>query len=568
MKVPKMAQIPSPPTLEDALANLPSFRDALDAHAMIVVTDLSGRICDINDRLLEVSGYTREELIGSTHAIMISSRQDRSFYEQLWKTISADRIWRGTLCNRAKSGHLYWLATTIGPLFDAKGRKVGYVGLRTDITREKLGHLLLEHQQRLHARLHQGALLSSLIGELLAEIEEIRPELRLAVMRINTRGRLTTLATPRMPAGYLDAVEGVSVAESGLANARAVRERRAVFLCDGEGCQAHADRMDPDAARLMREHAEAGAWWSFPIQGSEDEGLGTLDVFVRDARMPDEVECYLLETLAASLVVAIFHKRSIELYRRYMADMETLSLQREGVLRTIGHEMRTPLNHILGFADLLVRDVEDPQLRDWALFIRDAGRNLMSKVEKSENFLSTKPQGASRKIDLVDYLKERLCEWDARGEREIVFVAHDEPLCVRMSRADLDRAVDYLLENVERHTPEETKVSLSLGRRGGEALIELSDDGPGAKQGDRGVGGLIRETSDISDSREGLGLGLAAARHLIQRNGGRMMAGTSAEDGFTVLIRLPLIEELGAEDAERKDESAFMPAGPVRQDQD
>ncbi len=535
---------------------------------MIVVTDLAGRIRDINDLLVETSGFTREELIGSTHAVMHSGRHDRAFYEDLWGTISADRIWRGTLCNRAKSGHLYWLATTIGPLFDSKGRKVGYIGLRTDVTREKLGHLLLEREQSLHARLHRRGRLSSLVGELLTEIEDIRPELRLAVMRIGARGRFRLLAAPRMPVSYRELVEGAAVGESDLIGARAARERRAVFLCDSESGTGVMRTAGVEVERLMRDCAEAGAWWSFPIQGPAGEVLGVLDAFVASARPPDEIECYLLETLAASLAVALFHQRSIELYRRYMADIETLSLQREGVLRTIGHEMRTPLNHILGFADLLIRDVGNPRMREWAAFIRAAGRELLHKVEKSENFLSAEPQGERLGFDLTAYLKDLLGEWAMRHDREITVDIPNETLHVHVSREDLDKSLNYLLENIERHTPEKTTVRLSCSRRGSEAEIDLSDDGPGMQEGERGAGGLIRETRELSENRGGLGLGLAAARHLIQRNGGRMITGTSTRDGFSVLIRLPLANEAARGNAGRNGEDPAAARAARRGDQD
>ncbi len=540
-----MTKAAVPPLLDEALVGYPSFREALDAHAMIVITDLTGRIRDINDRLVELSGFARDELIGATHAIMHSGRQDRAFYEEMWRTISADRIWRGTLCNRAKSGHLYWLATTIGPLFDIRGRKVGYVGLRTDITREKLGHLLLEREQSLHARLHEGARLSVLAEELLGEIEEIRPELRLAVMRVNERGRLCLLASPRMPEAYLDAVEGVASAASGLPNARAVRTGRPVFFPTPGEVQPQRHRASEG---LLHDRAEAAAWWSFPIRGPDGRVLGVLDVFADVVRDPDAIERYLLESLAAGLSVALFHQRSIELHRRYMAEMETLALQREGVLRTIGHELRTPLNHILGFADLLVQSVEDPRLREWASFIRTAGRDLMRKVEKSESFLSADPEGGHEEVRLAAHLTKLVRDWSARHRRHVEIEASEEDPRIEMSRADLERAMEYLLENVERHTPDGTRLVLSIRRRGDEAVIELSDDGPGAQGGEAGLGGLIRETRELGSRQGGLGLGLAAARHLVQRNGGRMMIGTSSEEGFTVLVRLPLAR---AGDADR-----------------
>ncbi len=107
---------------------------ALDQHAIVSKTDVTGRITQANDRFCEISGYSRAELLGQNHRLLKSGAHDAAFYSTIWKTISAGHVWQGELCNRRKDGSLYWVESTIVPFLDEKGIPYQYVSVRTDIT--------------------------------------------------------------------------------------------------------------------------------------------------------------------------------------------------------------------------------------------------------------------------------------------------------------------------------------------------------------------------------------------------------------------------------------------------
>jgi PAS domain S-box-containing protein len=94
---------------------LHDLRTALDEHAIVASTDDRGRITSVNARFCEISGYEAVELIGKDHRIINSAHHPKSFIRDLWNTIEAGRVWHGEICNRAKGGSLYWVATTIVP---------------------------------------------------------------------------------------------------------------------------------------------------------------------------------------------------------------------------------------------------------------------------------------------------------------------------------------------------------------------------------------------------------------------------------------------------------------------
>lgn len=120
---------------------LRDLRLGIDSHSIVVFTDPRGIILDCNDKFAELSKYSRDELIGAPQRIVNSGHHPKSFFEELWRTISAGRIWQGTICNRAKDGTEYWVATTILPIFDTEGRIERYLSIRTDVTQLHLAEM-------------------------------------------------------------------------------------------------------------------------------------------------------------------------------------------------------------------------------------------------------------------------------------------------------------------------------------------------------------------------------------------------------------------------------------------
>ena len=128
-------------------------RMALDEHAIFSVTDRQGVITDVNDRFCLISGYRREELIGSTHGLLRSGRHPDSFYREMWGTITRGEVWQGVLCNRTKTGHYYWVQSTIVPVRDERGQVTEFVSIRTDISALKE----IEERLRLLERATHGS---------------------------------------------------------------------------------------------------------------------------------------------------------------------------------------------------------------------------------------------------------------------------------------------------------------------------------------------------------------------------------------------------------------------------
>lgn len=105
----------------------------LAANAMFMA-DRHGRICWINCAFTRLYGYEAHEVLGRTPSVLKSGRQSTAFYEELWTTLCAGRVWRGHLCNRHRDGHLLDVNQTVTPIGDAHGQVTHFFVVYEDIT--------------------------------------------------------------------------------------------------------------------------------------------------------------------------------------------------------------------------------------------------------------------------------------------------------------------------------------------------------------------------------------------------------------------------------------------------
>ena len=373
---------------------------ALDQHAIVSITDLAGSITYANDRFCDITGYTREELLGRNHRIINSGRQPASFFENLWKVIGAGQVWHGEICNRNRAGELYWVSATIVPLLDEKGRPEQYIAIRTEIT------------------------------------ERVRAERALEEVNQNLENTI---------------------------------QRRTEALEEA--------------------------------------------------------------TLAASLA------------NRAKSDF----------LSNMSHEMRTPMNSILGMSYLALRASPSPKVRDYLSSIHDSGKYLLELISNILDF--SKIESGKLEVENVDLLLPaiyadvvRLMEEPARKKGLELRVELDERLQGPF-KGDPLRIRQILLNYASNAVKFSSKgVVRLIGRAGAEGpdgvevVLQVADEGIGMTPEQAAQLFQPFHQADASTTRQfgGTGLGLAICRELAKLMGGQVGVDSQAGAGSTFWCRLRL----------------------------
>lgn len=101
-----------------------------EGRAIVSETDTKGVITYANRKFCEISGYTKEELIGQPHNIIRHPDMPKKAFATMWNTIKQGNIWSGLVKNLRKDGRYYWVETTITPIRDENGVIAKYAAAR------------------------------------------------------------------------------------------------------------------------------------------------------------------------------------------------------------------------------------------------------------------------------------------------------------------------------------------------------------------------------------------------------------------------------------------------------
>jgi diguanylate cyclase (GGDEF)-like protein/PAS domain S-box-containing protein len=146
--------------LEQYNLNLEKVNDELALSATvftharegIMITDAAASIVKVNDTFVQMSGYSRDELIGKNPRMLHSGKQSPEFYADMWQTVTTTGHWSGEIWNRRKNGEIYPELKNISAVHDANGVIQNYVAMCTDIT------IIKEHQLQLERNAHYDLL--------------------------------------------------------------------------------------------------------------------------------------------------------------------------------------------------------------------------------------------------------------------------------------------------------------------------------------------------------------------------------------------------------------------------
>ncbi|MUH01064.1 GAF domain-containing protein [Scytonema sp. UIC 10036] len=305
------------------------------------------------------------------------------------------------------------------------------------------------------------------------------------------------------------------------------------------------------------------AWISLPLM-VEGRALGGMSFgFVEFCPLSDDERAFIL-AMAQQCAQAIARAKLYEAEQRAKAAAEAANRIRDEFLAVLSHELRTPMNPILGWTKLLRGGNLDASKVAAALLTIE--RNAKLQVQLIEDLLdiSCILQGKlslnSSPIDLRLIIEEALKTVQLAAQAKAIQIqSYFEPNAVNVlgDATRLQQVIWNMLSNAIKFTPNSGRVEIHLKRVGNQAQIAVSDTGKGIKPDFLPyVFDYFRQAdSSITRSFGGLGLGLAIARHIIELHGGTVRADSPGEgQGATFTITLPLMSAITS----MNQEVAFM----------
>ncbi|MEE1296784.1 MAG: HAMP domain-containing sensor histidine kinase [Bifidobacterium sp.] len=238
-------------------------------------------------------------------------------------------------------------------------------------------------------------------------------------------------------------------------------------------------------------------------------------------------------------------------FNRMGAELEQSQMLSEDFVTNVSHEFKTPLASIEGYATLLQDPtLDDARRQDYVARILQASRRLtdmtgsileLSRLERQELTLRREP------FSLDEQLRECILEQEDAWTRKGIELDVDLDELEVDGNADLlARVWQNLIGNAVKFTPEGGHIAVSLtqafGAGGAEAVVRVTDDGPGMDEAQRNRVFDKFYQGDTSHTGQGAGLGLALAREVVELHGGTIAVRSAPGKGASFAVTLPLEE--------------------------
>lgn len=238
---------------------------------------------------------------------------------------------------------------------------------------------------------------------------------------------------------------------------------------------------------------------------------------------------------------------------------EAASRSKTSFLAHLSHDMRTPLNHIIGFADLVQHEpfgpLGDKRYIGYLGDIKKSGEALLNSfaaiLELSELEAGNKAKNEEA-LRIDDLLKSQTAKYKARAERiGVEFVDFSNAIGdVFADKSLMQRMLDNILDNAVKFTPKGGKIAVNSWDAADGVIIEITDTGIGIPQERMALLNqpFVLGEAAFAKEQNTLGLGIATARAIAELNGGRIHIDSAVGIGTTVLITLPKHEAEAAID--------------------
>lgn len=462
-----------------------------NSPATIVITDTKATIQYVNPHFTKLTGYTAEEVMGQNPRILKSNVHPHEFYQEMWSTLLSGGVWRGEICNRKKTGELFWELSSISPIIGLDGSITNYVAVKEDITE----------------RMRQDM-----------ELKRALSELR-AIFNASSVG-----------IAYMDST--LSVVRT---NARFSE----LFGYDGQEMQALGLEV------LLASPEQFQDWI-----GKYLEDITSGEIFKVELQLRSRAGNLVWCSVAARIVDQVNPELgSIWVFDDITSriDLENMRLDVERIMR---HDLKAPLNGIINLPVLIAAEggINTGQ-HEMLDMIREAGGRMLDQIELSLDLYRMESGTYELNPTVVDlrHVVGKVCDVMGPGIRaRNVAVSIEEEggddLRVWGSELLCYTILGNLLKNAVEASPYGGAVVIALSTKPGFVRVAIHNPGQIPPE----IQPVFFEKYSTFGKDRGTGLGTYSARLMTQRQKGHIGFTSSERGGVVVFIELPAFSEGGA----------------------
>ena len=528
----------------------------------VVITDTTGRIEWINEGFTRISGYGKDEVLGKTPGSILQHPEDNPVERsRIRACLQTGTGFETEIVNYSKSGHSYIVHLECQPLVDKQGVLTGFMAIERDVTHARRSSNLLEAVAATSTTLLSNRLEAGVWGEILTALGTAANADRCYLFQIHPH---TVLGTPAM--------SQTAEWNSGTATPQINNPQLQNF-------SFHENGYDRWLTKLLAGHVICGVVADFPASeqpmliAQEIRSLVVVPIFTgeqltglmgfnacHEDRVWENWEISILRSAAANIGLRHIVQNEADALVLARDEARTAALAAESAnrakstfLATMSHEIRNPLNAVIGMTTLLETTTLDAQQQDFAAIILNSSNFLLellndildySRIESGNIDLDPKPFNlADLCHEALDVVRPAIMGKDLKLTCQ--FAPH-LPAHVTGDRARIRQILVNLLGNAVKFTPQGVISLRVFGQQSDDGpwqfTFDVKDSGIGITPD--AIGRLFNPftQADSSTTRRfgGSGLGLSISKRLVEIMGGDITVRSVLGQGSTFRVNLAL----------------------------
>ncbi|MCA9359015.1 PAS domain S-box protein [Candidatus Kaiserbacteria bacterium] len=516
----------------------------LSQTALIAVTDVYGDIIYANDFFINISGYTKDELVGHNHRILKSGEHDNAFYKKLWDTVSSGRVWRGDMRNRSKDGSSFWVDTIIAPVLKSDGSIAHYISVRFLINDKKIAeeelHKKTETLESSIAEMKENEVaLENVKKATLNILEDLDEEKKAVERKVVER----TLDIEREKEKLLQVTNNM---------------KGGAILFDYEGNLAFVNNklfkmLDIKQTDIEKDNIVDSVYSYFEQTEIKDYFK---DFFSGKTFTVPEIDSngriYEMLFLCLDKAEEDGQNNGYFFLLYDITDAKLLERSKSKLVAVASHQLRTPLTAMRGNVEMLIDESYGPLNKEQHELLGDidiSTNRLISMVNDMLDITKIERGDLNMKLEqvkvkgIIDSIKS---DFDDYAKRRGVSVISEVPeeLSVFGDSSRIRQVFQNLIDNAIKYSTDPGELKITSNVKGNFAQFIFKDKGVGIPEMEQSriFGRFYRASNTANYSSSGSGLGLYIVKSIISQLGGDVWFESKEGVGTTFYVTLPIKE--------------------------